>query len=269
MEDYTNDAGATFTFVLTDEADSGMAGKSYYLYDDNKKLIEDDAQQTKDDGTFELTPNQTAVFVGIEPDTIYSVTEKSQKGFIQTFPSAGGGYSNKVVRADAIETLPFINDLAKETGTLAVSMTVRNGTEESYTRKYKFTVTLDDPTISDTFGDFTFHDGVAEIEIMDGETKYANGLPAGVHYTVTEDKDDQKHFTIISDNETGVIPENDTITAAFVNEAVSNVLPYSGGPGRGKVLFFASAAILIGFCILQSASRRRKAAGHDAGSGTR
>lgn len=256
MDDYTNDDGATFTFVLTDETGAGMAGKSYYLYDGDKNLIGDAPLQTKTDGSFELAPGQTAVFVGIAPDTVYNVMERSQKGFVQTFPESGDGYTNKTVRSDAVETLPFINKLADKTGTLALSKTVRGGTTEDYEKLFKFTVKLDDETISDTFGDFTFENGVAEIELKNGETKYASGLPAGVHYTVEEDKASQKHFKVISENETGIVPEDNTITAAFVNEAISSILPYAGGPGSKALMIFNFVSLLTGFCLILSAKRR-------------
>ena len=64
-------------------------------------------------------------------------------------------------------------------------------------------MTLSDKTISGTFGDMTFTDGVAEFTLRDGQTVSAEGLPAGVTYKVEEEK--TKGFTTTYSGETGTI----------------------------------------------------------------
>ena len=53
--------------------------------------------------------------------------------------------------------------------------------------EFRFTVTLSDKTINDTYGDMTFTDGVTTFTLKDGESKKATGLPNGITYEVTEE----------------------------------------------------------------------------------
>ena len=80
-------------------------------------------------------------------------------------------------------------------------------------------MTLDDKTISGTFGDMTFKNGVAEFTLKDGESKTAKGLPAGVKYTVEEEKADG--FTVTKTGDTGTIKANKTVEAKFTNTKTS------------------------------------------------
>ena len=52
--------------------------------------------------------------------------------------------------------------------------------------KFAFTVTLKDTTISGTYGDMTFEDGVAKLELKHNDKATASGLPSGIGYTVEE-----------------------------------------------------------------------------------
>ena len=52
--------------------------------------------------------------------------------------------------------------------------------------EFTFTVTLSDTTISKTYGDMTFENGVATVTLKDGQTASATGLPTGITYTITE-----------------------------------------------------------------------------------
>lgn len=80
-------------------------------------------------------------------------------------------------------------------------------------------MTLDDKTISGTFGDMTFKDGVAEFTMKDGESKTATGLPAGVKYTVEEKSADG--FTVTRTGDTETIRVNRTAEAKFTNTKTS------------------------------------------------
>ncbi|MCH5194454.1 MAG: hypothetical protein J1F11_10865 [Oscillospiraceae bacterium] len=99
-------------------------------------------------------------------------------------------------------------------GDLTVSKTV-TGPEGEKDKDFGFTVTLDDKLISGTFGDMTFTKGVASFTLKDGESVTADGLPSGITYIVTESG--SAGYTVSSENASGTIPENDTITAAFTN----------------------------------------------------
>ncbi len=75
-------------------------------------------------------------------------------------------------------------------GKLSVYKVVVSTRSEDKSRSYGFKVTLDDKTISGTYGGMTFKDGVATFTLKGGENKKAIGLPIGssglLKYTVTE-----------------------------------------------------------------------------------
>ena len=81
-------------------------------------------------------------------------------------------------------------------------LTVRKKTvRDDSGKEFKFTITLDDPSINGTYGKMddqgqydehavTFENGVAEFTLKDGKYKQAFGLPAGIGYTITETAED-------------------------------------------------------------------------------
>ena len=101
-------------------------------------------------------------------------------------------------------------------GNLAVQKTVA-GNAGDKGREWNFTVTLSDTSISDIYGDMSFKDGVATFTLKHGEQKTATGLPAGISYTVTEDKADDYVTTPDGGTIRGEIEANKTATAAFTN----------------------------------------------------
>ncbi len=104
-------------------------------------------------------------------------------------------------------------------GSLTVSKTI-SGNAASATQEFDFTVTLDDSTISGTYGDMTFENGVATFTLKAGESKSATGLPAGVGYTVEESNNAGYTVTVNGSSEmtaTGTITADTTAEAAFNN----------------------------------------------------
>ena len=99
-------------------------------------------------------------------------------------------------------------------GNLAVQKTVAGNAGET-DREWNFTVTLDDAGISGIYGDMSFTGGEATFTLKHGEQKTATGLPAGIYYTVTEDKADD--YTTQATGASGQIPAEGTATAAFTN----------------------------------------------------
>ena len=133
-----------FTFLLTREDKSVWAGARYYLYSlSTGELIEEPEKdtpsgrpeeeqtkfenpaRTKEDGTFTLKPGQTAVFVGIEPETVYSVREVGNPNYTQTLPAGTEGYKDYVV-TDNVIVLPFENQFMDNRGSLTVTKKVEN-----------------------------------------------------------------------------------------------------------------------------------------------
>ena len=104
-----------FTFLLTKEDRTVWAGASYWLYlTDGTPVMDGDkvtTKQTDGNGNFTLKPGQTAIFYGIEPGTVYSVSEKGESSYVQIVPSTQEGYTDKIV-SDTVEVLPFVNRLS-------------------------------------------------------------------------------------------------------------------------------------------------------------
>ena len=89
--------------------------------------------------------------------------------------------------------------------------------EQQSTASFKFTVKLtgEGSGISGKYGDLTFDAGTATVSLKSGESATAEHLPAGVRYTVTEEKSED--YSTTSEGETGTIVDGGTATAAFTN----------------------------------------------------
>lgn len=103
-----------------------------------------------------------------------------------------------------------------ETGNLTVSKTV-GGSDGDTTKEFHFTVTLSDTSISGTYGDMEFKDGVATFALKHGESKTASGLPVGVTYTAAEQEANQDGYTTTATGTGGTIAEGVTAEAIFTN----------------------------------------------------
>ncbi len=128
----------TFLFQLTKgeyENRTAWEGVKYYLYNtatgtmiapeeatspEEPELSEETGEpqtqaagRTDKNGLFKLKPGQTAVFVSVEPGTVYNVSEVSNPDYIQTLPNTEEGYKDKTA-SHAVEVLPFINKEAKK-----------------------------------------------------------------------------------------------------------------------------------------------------------
>ena len=131
-----------FKFLLSDHTKKAWSNAEYYLYDSVSGKREDQiTHKTDANGYFTLKANQTAMFLGIEPGTIYNVQEIAEAGYIQKTPISSGGYENKVV-GDNVEIVPFVNEPMKEEGTLSVTKLIENTTGEIPMDDIKFTFVL-------------------------------------------------------------------------------------------------------------------------------
>lgn len=102
-----------------------------------------------------------------------------------------------------------------DTGSLEISKTV-NAVDGLTAPDAAFTFTIAlDKKIEGVFSGVTFVDGVATIDLRDGESKTIAGLPAGAGYTVTEGA--VAGFTAEATGNTGTIAKDATATAAFTN----------------------------------------------------
>ena len=117
-----------FTFLLSKEDGSVWNGAEYYLYDTSTgKIIEESENpyQTKENGTFTLKAGETAIFVGIVPGTICSVSEVGNPNYVQVLPTTIEGYKDYEV-TDAQEVLIFSNEAVNNTGVLTVTKHVES-----------------------------------------------------------------------------------------------------------------------------------------------
>lgn len=131
-----------FKFLLSDHTKKAWSNAEYYLYNSvSGKRVDSVVHKTDANGYFTLKANQTAIFLGIAPGTMYNVQEIAEAGYIQKTPISSGGYENKVV-GDNVEIVPFVNEPMKEEGTLSVTKLIENTTGEIPMDDIKFTFVL-------------------------------------------------------------------------------------------------------------------------------
>ena len=166
--------------------------------------------------TFTLKDGESKTIQNLPTEITYTVTETAADGFITTKTGDTGTISETQSEAEFTNT--------KDEGGLIVSKSVDSSLAADHNLKFAFTVTLDDDTINGTYGELTFTDGVAEVELADGETATANGLPKGINYTVTETANNL--FTTTKTGDSGTI--GDTASSAeFTNTRKTGKLTVS------------------------------------------
>ena len=167
--------------------------------------------------TIHLKHGQKITIEGIPVNATYTVTETEADQDGYTTNPAKGKHTG-TIEAGKDATASFTNSKTILRGGLTVTKTVAGNAGET-DREWKFTVTLSDTSINDTYGDMSFTDGVATFTLKHGEQKTATGLPAEISYTVTEDKAGQDGYTTnpAEGKHTGTIEANATATAAFTN----------------------------------------------------
>ena len=143
----------------------------------------------------------------------FTVEEKDYSG--EGYESSLTAPFTGVVKGNVAITVDVTNT-RNTFGSLTVTKKV-NGNDADPTKEFTFTVTLSDTTITGTFGDMEFTDGVATIELKDGESRTASGLPNGVTYTVTEADYSTDGYSASKTGDTGSIVGNAEADASFVN----------------------------------------------------
>lgn len=110
-------------------------------------------------------------------------------------------------------------DPSNKNGSLKVSKTV-SGNAASTAKEFTFTVALDDQSLSGTYGDMVFENGIAVLTLKADESKTARNLPAGTAYTVAESDNEGYSVTVNGENQTvatGTVIANSIVTEAFNN----------------------------------------------------
>lgn len=212
-----------FTVSLKDADGTALSDKYYYYGEQLAGYI-------KDGETLPLHHDEAVTILGLPSGTKWEITETQKNGWSV---SPQSGVINGTIETDKTSNAAFIN--YKETlptGNLTVSKTV-DGNAGDKQKDFHFTVELTNDTVSGTFGNMTFANGVATFTLKHGESKTATGLPL-IDYTVTEAEANQDGYTTTSQGETGTIAQD--AKAEFTNTKTSG----GGGgdpgvdPGAGK-----------------------------------
>ena len=164
----------------------------------------------------ELKHDESQTAFGLPAGITYEVTEQeaNQDGYTTTASGDKG-----TIKEGERQVAAFEN--SKKQGDLTVSKTV-SGSDGDKTKVFHFTVTLSDNTLSGTYGDMTFTDGKAEIELKHGESQTAANLPAGITYEVTEQEANQDGYTTTASGDKGTIVAGGRLAAAFENSKDSS-----------------------------------------------
>ena len=176
----STEANKLITITKADKNDATVTG--YPVYTINS-----------DTYNFELKNGEKLTMTGLPAGVTYTVTETEadQNGFVTT-----SGGDTGTIGADSVHTARFTN--TKAPGGLVVSKRVVSALDRDHTGTYEIIVTLDNASITGTYGDATFEvkgegdeaRSVATLNLKDGDVKIITGLPDGTHYTVTEDLPD-------------------------------------------------------------------------------
>ncbi len=181
--------------------------------------------------TFTLKHNEKKTATGLPAGISYEVTESeaNQDGYTTTSTGANGN-----IVKDQTVTAVFTNtkksggdDSHDDLGNLIVSKVVAGNAGDT-NKAFSFTVKLGNSTISGSYGEMTFANGIATFTLKHNEKKTATGLPAGISYEVTESEANQSGYTTTSTGANGSIVKDQTVTAAFTNTKKN-----SGGGGHG------------------------------------
>ena len=216
--DGDKDKAWEFTIELKNADETALSGSFRY----KGESIEGVDQPPDDTLTFDsagkatirLKHGQKIIIEDIPVNATYTVTETEagKDGYVTTpnVPISGK------IEAGKDATASFTNSKTILRGGLTVTKTVA-GNAGDKDRKWNFTVTLGDTSISDIYGDMSFTGGKATFTLKHGEQKTATGLPAGIDYFVSEAEASQYGYTTRATDASGRIPAEGTATAAFTN----------------------------------------------------
>lgn len=116
------------------------------------------------------------------------------------------------------KTLSLGVTLTNDETTLKISKKVVGGSGSGGSggdQSFRFRLELTNRPIDGKYGDLTFHSGIAEFTLKDGESVTASYLPQGTKYKVTETPYDD--YTITSTNASGTLAPGASAQVEFVN----------------------------------------------------
>ncbi len=183
-----------FTITLTDSSINGQFSEVLF---------------TSGVATIFLKGSESKTIEGLPNGVGFTVTETdyTADGYI-TVPEEITG----VIVGDTEVTASFTNTRNSD-GSLTISKKLE-GYGADYNKEFKFTIVLNE-AISGTFSEVVFTDGIAVIFLKGGQSKFIEGLPNGIGYTVTESDNDGYNTTAVGAS--GTIDENKASLAEFTN----------------------------------------------------
>ena len=201
-----------FTFTITLPGDEGATVNG----DFEAAGVEGITTVTFTDGeaTVELKDGDTLTIKGLPVGVDYVVAEEEadQGGFVTTKANDEGS-----IKETTAADVKFTN--TRSEGSLIIHKAVVSklpadlDPEET---KYTITITLDDTTITNKYGNVQFTDGVATVELGHDESVTIKGLPADIGYTVSEEAPENFEEPEIEGAE-GTIVKDDTKKADITN----------------------------------------------------
>ena len=144
----------------------------------------------------------------------------------------------------------------REPGRLTVTKTV-TGTGADESRRFTFTVTLDDRTINGTYGGMEFVNGVATFTLSHGESITADGLPAGIAYEVVEAEANQDGYDTTASGAIGTISAEGSHVSYVNHRDTPDDTPETGDSTR-TLLWLTLCLASLGGAILLIVTRPRR-----------
>ena len=177
----------------------------------------------------------------------YVVTDDEHGGLTVTGPTVSG---------EGGENAKTFNNTVISSGQLIVSKQV-TGNAGDLQAEFAFMILLSDTSISGTYGDVAFSNGVATFTLKHGESKTASGLPAGTRYSVQEQSANQDGYATVSTGESGIITAGTTMTAVFVNAKDVADIPQTGDNSHIEAWLVMALAALVSMICCLSIKRRQ------------
>lgn len=137
---------------------------------------------------------------------------------------------------------------AKATGSLTVSKQVKGNAGDTQA-EFDFMVMLSDTSLNGIYGDIFFSDGMATFKLKHGQSRTASGLPAGAHYSVSEQYAYKDGYSTVATGQSGTITANETVTAVFVNTKDVPDVPKTGDNSHLALWMLLAVVSLLGMAV--------------------
>ena len=207
-----------------------------------------DGQEEREERTLTQAEGWTHTFTGLPrynddgTAIVYNVAEAS----------VPDGYTVRYSGTTIVNTAQ-----EREPGSLTVTKTV-TGTGADESRRFTFTVTLDDRTINGTYGGMEFVNGVATFTLSHGESITADGLPAGIAYEVVEAEANQDGYDTTASGAIGTISAEGSHVSYVNHRDTPDDTPETGDSTRTLLWLTLCLASLGGAILLIVTKPRRR-----------